>query len=195
MADWQDVPMSQTVNPRTQRSAAGMVGALIVVVAIGVLWVKVGGSDEKATPVPTVDWAAWVKAGRSDQELMVFAPEKLPSGWRATSVDYTGGAGAHWHLGLLTDTGKYVGIEESRASAQDLAEQYVDQDAVRGDDVTVDGESWQTWTDSGGDYALVRSVSVGGKPYESVLVGGSGARDDIREFAGSLTSGTVRAAG
>jgi len=183
--------MSQTVNPRNQRSAAGMVGALIVVVLIGVVWVKIGGSGQEPTPVRTVDWSAWVKAGRSEQELMVFAPEKLPSGWRATSVEYTGGAAAHWHLGLLTDAGKYVGVEESRASAQDLAEQYVDENAVRGDDVTVAGESWQTWSDSGGDYALVRSVSVGGQPYESVLVGGSGAPDDIREFAGSLTSGTV----
>lgn len=187
--------MSQTVNPRTQRSVAGMVGALIVVVAIGLLWVEVGGSGQKDTPVRTVDWAAWVKAGRSDQQLMVFAPTKLPSDWRATSVDYTAGVAAHWHLGLLTDAGKYVGIEESRGSAQDLAEQYVDEEAVRGADVTVAGEKWQTWTDAGGDYALVRSIAVGGQPYETVLVGGSGPPDAIRRFTATLTSGTVRVAG
>lgn len=185
--------MSQTVNPRTQRSVAGMVGALIVVVAIGLVWVKIGGSGQKATPIQTVDWAAWVKAGRTDQQLMVFAPAKLPSGWRATSVDYGAGAAAHWHLGMLTDTGKYVGIEESRSSTQDLAEQYVDADAVRGDDVSVGGETWQTWTDAGGDYALVRSVPVDGQPAESVLVGGSAAPQAIRDFAGSLTSGAVHA--
>jgi hypothetical protein len=187
--------MSQAVNPRTQRSVAGMVGALVVVVLIGVAWVKIGGSGQEATPVRTVDWAAWVKAGRADQALKLFAPEKLPTGWRATSVDYSSGAAARWHLGLLTDTGKYVGIEESRASAEDLAEQYVDEEAVRGDDVTVAGESWQSWTDPGGDYALVRAVLVGGQPYESVLVGGSAAEKTIRELAGSLTSGDVRASG
>lgn len=187
--------MSQTVNPRSQRSVAGMVGALIVVVVIGVVWVKIGGSGQKATPVRTVDWAAWVKAGRTDRQLMLFAPTRLPSGWRATSVDYTAGAAAHWHLGLLTDAGKYVGIEESRASAEELAQQYVDEAAVRGSDVTVAGESWQTWTDAGGDYALVRPVALGGRPYETVLVGGSGAREDIRTFAATLTSGTVKAAG
>lgn len=186
--------MSQTVNPRTQRSVAGMVGALIVVVAIGLVWVKIGGSGQKATPIQTVDWAAWVKAGRTDQQLMVFAPATLPSGWRATSVDYGAGAAAHWHLGMLTDTGKYVGIEESRASTQDLAQQYVDENAVRGDDVSVAGETWQTWTDAGGDYALVRSVPVDGQPAESVLVGGSAAQDAIRDFAGSLTAGTVHGA-
>jgi hypothetical protein len=189
------IPMSQPASPRTQRSVAGMVGALIVVVAIGVVWVKVGGSNQQATPIRTVDWAAWVKAGRADQQLMLFAPERLPAGWRATSVDYVSGSGAHWHLGILTDSAQYVGIEESHESTRDLATQYVDQDAVRGKDVTVSGQTWQTWTDSGGDYALVRSVEVGGRPYESVLVGGSAAESAIRSFAATLTSGTVRLAG
>jgi hypothetical protein len=187
--------MSQTASPRTQRSVAGMVGALIVVVAIGVVWVKIGGSGQKDTPVPTVDWSAWVKAGRSEQQLMVFAPATLPSGWRATSVDYTRGAAPHWHLGLLTDAGKYVGIEESRGTTEDLAEEYVDEDAVRGEDVTVGGETWQSWSDAGGDYALVRSVEVAGAPYESVLVGGSAASGPIRDFVATLTAGTVRSPG
>jgi hypothetical protein len=187
--------MSQTVNPRTQRSVAGMVGALIVVVAIGLVWVEVGGSGQKAAPTPKVDWTAWVKAGRSDQQLKLFAPTELPPGWRATSVDYTSGAAAHWHLGMLTDTGQYVGIEESRASTHDLADQYVDTDAVRGPDVTVAGETWQTWTDAGGDYAIVRSVPVDGLPAESVLVGGSAPEATIRKFTASLTSGPAAAPG
>jgi hypothetical protein len=186
--------MSQPVNPRTQRSVAGMVGALIVVVLIVVAVVVFRSSGQEATPVKTVDWTPWVKAGRAEQQLMTFAPTTLPEGWRATSVKYISGNEAHWHLGLLTDAGKYVGIEESRASTEDLAEQYVDQDAVRGKDVTVAGEIWQTWTDDGGDYALVRSVEVGGRPYESVLVGGSAADSAIEDFAGTLIGGTVRLA-
>jgi hypothetical protein len=184
--------MSQTVNPRSARSFAGMVGALIVVVAIGLVWVKIGGSDEKGSPVQAVDWAAWLKAARADQQLMAFAPASLPQKWRATSVTYASGSDAHWHLGMLTDTGKYVGIEESRASTRDLVEQYVDQDAERGHDVTVDGQTWQSWTDSGGDYALVRSVEVGGREYESVLVGGSAPAATVRSFTATLTGGTVR---
>jgi hypothetical protein len=185
--------MTQPANPRLQRSYAGMVGALIVVVVLGVLVVVLNGSDDKTTPVRTVDWAAWVKAGRAERQLALFAPTKLPAGWRATSVRYTGGNEARWHLGLLTDSGKYAGIEESRPSTSDLVEQYVDQDAVRGRDVTVAGETWQTWTDAGGDYAVVRAVEVGGRPYESVLVGGSAAPAAIRSLAAALTSGTVAA--
>lgn len=187
--------MSQQVNPRMNRSFAAMAGALIVVVVLVVLVVSLNSSGEKSTPVHTVDWAAWVKAGRADQQLMLFAPEKLPDGWRATSVKYNAGADAHWHLGMLTDSGKYVGLEESRATTKDLVGQYVDQDAVRGKDVAVAGQTWQTWTDAGGDYALVRSVELGGRPYESVLVGGSAAPAATRSFVGSLTTGTVKAVG
>jgi hypothetical protein len=184
--------MSQTVNPRRQRTAAGMVGAMIVVVALVVVVYWFRSSDDKATPIPTVDWAAWVRAGRAEHQLMVFAPIALPKGWRATSVEYAGGTGAHWHLGMLTDKGKYVGIEESRASTRELVEQYIDENAIAGKDVTVAGETWQTWTDAGGDYALVRSIGAGGLPYESVLIGGSAAQGAIRDFAATLTSGTVK---
>jgi hypothetical protein len=187
--------MSQAANARTQRSFAGMAGALIVVfvLVVAVVWIRSTG--QRATPVKTVDWTAWVKAGRAEQALGIFAPSRLPQGWRATSAQYAGGGEPRWHLGLLTDSGKYVGVEESRASTRDLAEQYVDAAAARGKDVTVDGQTWQVWTDAGGDYALVRPVEVGGRPYESVLVGGSASPAAVRSFAGTLTSGPVKPVG
>jgi hypothetical protein len=187
--------MSQPTTARPPRSVGAMAAALLVVVVLVVAVEAFRQAGEKSTDTPSVDWSAWVKAGRAEQQLMLFAPTSLPKGWRATSVDYSGGTGAHWHLGMLTATGKYVGIEESRASTTELVEQYVDQDAVAGKDVTVAGQTWKTWTDSGGDYALVRSIEVGGSAYESVLVVGSAAPEAIREFAASLQSGTVKAAG
>lgn len=185
--------MSQPASsPRSQRSVGAMVAALVVVLVIVVIWVRLAGPDEEQTPIRTVDWAAWVKAGRAEQQLMVFAPAELPDGWRARAVKYVGGNDAHWRLALLTDAGRYVGIEESRSSTRELVEQYVDEDAERGEDVTVAGETWQTWTDAGGDYAVVRSVELDGRPYESVLVVGSAPADEIRDFAGTLTAGTVK---
>lgn len=184
-------------GPRPPRTFGAMAGALVFLLLVVLGWVgfRALTSDKEPTPVRTVDWAAWVKAGRAEQQLALFAPASLPAGWRATSVEYTGGAEAQWHLGMLTDRGKYVGVEESRASTEKLVEQYVDEDAVRGEDVTVAGETWQTWTDAGGDFALVRSVAVGGAAYESVLVGGSAPEAVVKDFTATLTSGTVRAAG
>jgi hypothetical protein len=188
------VTQIETPGVRPPRTFGAMAGALVFLLLVVLGWVgfRALTSDHEPTPVHTVAWTPWVKAGRAEQQLMLFAPDTLPAGWRATSVQYTGGNGAHWHLGMLTDSGKYVGIEESRDSTEDLAQQYVDKDAERGDDVTVAGETWQTWTDRGGDYALVRSVEVGGRPYESVLVGGSAPDASIRDFAAALRSGTVK---
>ena len=187
--------MSQTERPgsRPPRTFGAMIGALVFLLVVVLGWVgfRAITSDQKATPIRTVDWSAWVKAGRAEQRLSLFAPERLPSGWRATSVTYVGGNAPRWHLGLLTDQGKYVGIEASLVSTKDLVTQYVDEAAVRGKDVTVGGETWQSWSDAGGDHALVRSVQVGGRPYESVLVGGSAAVAAVQQFAGSLTAGTV----
>ena len=182
---------------RYQRTSGGLVGAMIVTVLFVVAFVGLRGfvRDNESTPVHKVDYQTWVKAGRSDGKLAVYVPSPLPDGWRATSASYETGTQPAWHLGMLTDDRKYVGVEESRASTRDLAEQYVDQDAVRGKDVTVAGETWQTWTDAGGDYALVRAVPVGGKPYESVLVGGSADPAAVRSFVATLIAGQVHAAG
>src|SRR3954447_8309688 len=187
--------MSQPVNPRTPRSFAGMAGALIVVFVLVVVVVWVRSSGQQANPVRAVEWKPWVKAGRAEHVLLLVAPEQLPRGWRAASAQYLSGNDPRWHLGLLTDAGKYVGVEESRASTRDLAEQYVDAAAVRGKGVTDGGQAWQTWTDAGGDYALVRAIEVDGRPYESVLVGGSASPQAVRSFASTLTSGTITPAG
>lgn len=188
--------MSQIERPgrRPPQTFGAMTGALIFLVLVVLGWVvfRAVTSDHKTTPVRTVDWAAWVKAGRAEQALALHAPRALPSGWRATSVNYAGGNQPRWHLGMLTDRGKYVGIEESRSTTRKLVEQYVDPNAVRGQDVEVGGETWQTWSDPGGDHALVRSVEVDGRPYESVLVGGSADQAVVERFVGTLETGPIK---
>jgi hypothetical protein len=191
--------VSQIERPgrRPPQTFGAMTGALVFLVLVILAWVvfRAVTSDHKATPIRTVDWTAWVKAGRTEQSLALYAPPKLPAGWRATSVNYAGGSQAQWHLGMLTDRGKYVGIEESRSTTRKLVEQYVDPEAVRGKDVEVGGETWQTWSDSGGDHALVRSVEVDGRPYESVLVGGSADQATVERFVGALDSGPIKPLG
>ena len=178
--------MSQIERPgrRPPQTFGAMTGALVFLVLVVLGWVvfRAVTSDQKSTPVPTVDWAAWVKAGRAEQVLALYAPPALPNGWRATSVNYAGGAQAQWHLGMLTDRGKYVGIEESRSPTRKLVEQYVDPNAVRGKDVEVDGTTWQTWSDSGGDHGF--STEVGD---EAVLVYGSAPVEEIEAYLGLLT--------
>ncbi len=143
-------------------------------------------TDNEPTPVRSVDWTAMLRAGRADHKLLVMAPTTLPRGWKATSADYQTGMSPTWHLGLLTDGRKYVGVEEARGGVQDLVDEHVDPDATQGKDVTIDGQTWQTWRDAGGDYAVSRSLEISGEVYESWLVVGTAPEGTIRDFAGSL---------
>ncbi|HET8559342.1 MAG TPA: DUF4245 domain-containing protein [Marmoricola sp.] len=175
---------------RYQSSPRGMLAALVVLV-VGVT-VFVGlrglGQDNVQTPVQTVDYHGWVKSGRADGKLDVMVPAPMPRGWRATSVSYITGSDPRWHLGMLTDKGRYVGIEESWASPREMVQQYVDANAHRGKAVSIDGRRWQVWTDQGGDYALVdtRPSRLRGHP-ETVLVVGDADPPVLQQFVGSLS--------
>jgi hypothetical protein len=142
--------------------------------------------DNEGTPVRSVDWQASVKVARAEKELFVLAPATLPSGWRATSATYSPGASPSWHLGTLTPAKKYVGVEEARAAVQDLVEQHVDAQAERGKDVTIAGQTWQSWTDAGGDYAVARSARTAGGSVESWVVVGTAPEKQVRDFAATL---------
>ena len=176
---------------RYQRSPGGLVGAMIVTVLFVVAFVGFRGfvRDNDSTPVHKVDYQTWVKAGRADGKLAVYVPSPLPDGWEATSASYGTGTQPAWHLGLLTAGRKYVGVEESRDSTRDLVDEHVDPDATRGKDVQIDGVTWQTWRDSGGDYGLVRSLDGPDGTPESVLVVGSAPEGQVRDVAASLSDG------
>ena len=192
--------MSQTRSPaggRYQRSSGGLLGAMVVcVLAVVAFWgLNALKTDHESTPVRAVDYTAMMRAGRADHKLLVMAPSSLPRGWKATSATYQTGVSPTWHLGMLTSEGKYVGVEEALGGVQDLVDQHVDTDAVQGKDVTIDGQTYQTWTDAKGDYALSRTIRAAGTVRESYVVVGSAPAATIREFAKTLQGGSVRLAG
>jgi len=174
---------------RYQRSSGGLIGALIVTVGAVVAFVvfRALTSDDEPTPVRAIDYSAAVQGARTDGKLTVLAPDRLPLGWKATSATYTRGVSPTWHLGMLTDDTKYVGVEEARESIDDLVEEHVDENAQRGKDVTIGAEKWQTWTDSEGDYAVARALDGPKGAEESVLVVGSAPDREVRQIAESLT--------
>jgi hypothetical protein len=187
--------MSQPVSPHAQRSVAGMIGAMIVAVVVAGGWYLIGRPNDDVQPLPTIEWTPQVRAARADQALLIYAPEALPEDWKARSVDYLTGSDPHWHLGLLTPQGKYIGIDEGRVPVKDLVTTYVDKNASQGKDVTIKGEVWQSWTDSGGDYALTKSLKQGRFTVDSVIVVGSAKESEVNDFVESLTTGSVSLAG
>jgi hypothetical protein len=162
---------------RYQRSPAGMIGAMVVLVGVVLAFVVLRDlvRPEVGSPVRTVDYRKSVEFGRDQVDFPLLAPERLPEGWRATSVRVVPEP-ARWHLGVLTDENRYVGLEQSRSSEEKMVERYVDQEAVRGRPVRIAGETWRTWTDEGGDTGLTRveggvTTLVVGTAGQDVLVG------------------------
>jgi hypothetical protein len=174
-----------------QRSANGLLGAMVATVLVVVAFVVFRGltRDNAATTVPSVDYQISLKAARADGKLQALAPRAtLPSGWKATSVSYLPGVDPAWHLGLLTEKQKYVGIYESRDDLDSLVQDHVNGDSSAGKDVTVAGSTWRVYTGSGGDYALGRTVQHAGGS-DAQLVVGSAPDAAIRDFTASLTGG------
>ncbi len=161
-----------------------MIGALVVLLVIVLGWVAVRAvlAPQRTTPVKTVDYSRVVPAAREAADFDLLAPPTLPAGWRATTVGFTSGARAHWHLGVLTDHGRYVGLEQGRGSVASMVDQYVDPDARKGAPVQAAGRSWSTYTDAGGDLALVERRAG----TTTLVVGHDIDRDTLVSYVESL---------
>jgi len=135
-----------------------MIGALVVLLAVvGVFVVSQAITRQNPpSPVQAVDYHQDVGFARAKARFDLVAPASLPAGWKATTVSFVDGPQQHWHLGCLTDTGRYVGLEQADRPVSSMVKAYVDPQPTRGKPVTIRRATWATYTDAGGDRALVR---------------------------------------
>lgn len=172
---------------RYQRSTAGMIGAMIVLLAVVVGFVVLRGlnREDAATPVPPVEYERAAKFANTRASFEVLVPDSLPPGWRATTVRYVPGSEDRWHLGVLTDEDRYVGLEQSHDSVRRMVETNVDEEAVKGEPQRVADRSWTTYTDEGGDVALVRRENG----VTTLVVGHRVPHQELIDFVASLRAG------
>jgi len=161
-----------------------MVGAMIVLLAVIVAFVVFRdlNRNDPPSPVREVGYSQDAAFAEESASFEVLSPPSLPPGWRATTVRYVPGAADRWHLGMLTAEDRYVGLEQSTASAESMVEDHVDPNATEGDPVTVDGAEWATWRDEGGDLALVREDAG----TTTLVVGHEVPVDELAAFVASL---------
>jgi len=133
-------------------------------------------------PLPPVDYAAAAAAARREAPYPLLAPAALPQGWRATSVRYTPGPQAHWHLGVLTSEEDYVGLEQLVAGPEAAVEAFAAETVDVGT-VTIDGATWQLRTDADEEVTLVRS-----RGEVTTLVTGTVSREVLVDYVESLRS-------
>jgi hypothetical protein len=160
-----------------------MVGAMAVLVGLVLVYVGVQAlTDRPSADVTTVDYAPVVPAARQAVDFELVAPPRLPEGWRATTASFTGEPDAHWHLGVLTQQGRYVGLEQGDMSVRAMLAGFVDESTTPGGPVEVAQRRWATYTDSGGDLALVRRVG----DTTTLVVGHHVPRAELVSYTASL---------
>jgi hypothetical protein len=171
---------------RYQRSPAGMVGALVVTVLVilgFVVFRSCVRSDLDVEP-DHVDYRAEVRFAQQNGTRLVY-PASLPNGWYATNVDFTPGTPPTLLISMLTASSDYAGFVQSPSSVPEVLTTYVDADPAAGDPVTLDSglvTQWDTWTDAGGDTALVARWH-----HRTLMVFGSASLSELETLAGSLT--------
>lgn len=172
---------------RYQRSVSGLIGALLILLAIIGVFVALRAFSRTDVEIkPTaVDYLAEVSYAQQQGARLVY-PAALPKGWIATSIDRVPGAGTTWGVGMLTANGKFAGFRQQDAPLADLLATYVDKSPTEGAPVTVPGSvvpRWRTFSDSGGDHAFAARVAG-----DTVLVYGSASVDDLRTLVATLTT-------
>ncbi len=163
---------------RYQRSFSGMVGAMLLLVLIvaGYALLRDLNRSDPADPVEPVDWRSTAAYARDEAGFEVLAPQRLPQGWIATSVRFGRGDQESWHLGVLTDQRRYIGLEQSEDSAGTMVETFVDEEAEADGEVSVAGQTWQVWRDEE-DTALVRESGD-----ITTLVVGTVGREQLEDY-------------
>lgn len=170
-----------------QRSVAGLVAALTILVLAVAGFVAFRGAfrDNEPTQVRAVDVAAVVPAATSTLGFSPHRPQPLPSGWVATSVDWSASA---WHIGLLTGDQRYVGVEEGSNPAAEMAAEFVAEDARVVETVRLAGPEgpapWTLWEGGDGDVGVTREVEG-----RTVLVVTSGSRAELETLVATLSNG------
>lgn len=179
--------MSETGGGRYTRTTNGLLGSMIVTVLIVLVFVGFRALDREnpAYEVTSVDYFEAVDAAQG-AGLRVTYPADLPVGWVAHTIDYDPTGDLVFGIGILTDSGTFVGLHQENASSRSLLSAYVDDNPVEGDPLRVSGSvasSWNSWSDSGGDHAYTAKVGEA-----TVMVFGSASIDDLQLLLGELTS-------
>jgi membrane-bound ClpP family serine protease len=153
----------------------GVLGALLIA-AFFVGQIMTVKPDRPESRVELADAVAGAKASATYD---VVAPRALPTGWIATSTRFGPDA---WHLGVLTDDNKYVGLEQAVSSPKTIVADFAPKSRAAGE-VTIAGEPWMVRTEVDGDRIYVRDFGT-----TSVLVIGSATRAELERYLASLSA-------
>jgi hypothetical protein len=154
------------------------------VVVIGLIILALYGFGRLFTSTPEnavdpVDYASVVAQARPAATFPLAAPTSLPEGWRATSARFqTNG----WHLGVLTDTDDYVGLEQLTGSVDRAVDRFAEGSKSAGT-ADVAGQSWTVRTGPDGRVTYLRTEAG-----LTTLVNSTASRLVVEDYIQSLST-------
>ena len=184
-------PEPGTERPsRYNRSFGGLLGAMVVTVLFVTAYIGFRALTRDQPDIePEADYLSDVHE-LLEAGVTVVHPCGLPDGWRATSTSFTRGDPPRWGIGFVTDSDEFVGLRQEKTDVDDLLALYVDENPDEGADATpandLGVQTWQTWSDSGGDHAFTATLA-GPLQDQSLLVYGSAPVAEQEELVGLLT--------
>ena len=169
--------LRQTVRDMTI-SMLVVVGAVVVLVAP---W-----NRTTPDPVTVVDPSSMISGARDAEPWPVLAPVGLPSTWRCTSARITvaGDGQDVVHLGYLTPTTTYVGLEQSATKELGFVAEMTVGGRQTGSAV-IDGVTWQTYESPDGKHRSYMRQADGA----TYVVEGRSSWADLTTFTDSLVAG------
>lgn len=154
-----------------------VIGVIVAAVAVFTAFLRDDPPDPGAKAVDYRDIAA---QAREAVGYPLLAPPSLPDGWRSNSARLDPGAPPAWHLGVVTDGGEYIGLEQQDASVREMVRQHAEGSEPQGAD-DVAGHRWKVRTDGDGNTTYVRHADGA-----TVLVTGDAPSAQIESYIESL---------
>lgn len=153
------------------RTLTNMVWALLACFVV-VAFLMIVTWRPKEEKVRAIEYTAQLEDARK-AAAWVRGPEPMPSGWVATSVEFRAPEQRPitWHLGIVTNEKKYVGLEQSNV----IGKQFQSDELGRTSDdgtATVGGITWQ------------RKVLLDRKDENALVLVGSGVTTIVTGNAG-----------
>ena len=169
---------------RLRQTVRDMVLSLLVVGGAVVLLV-LPWNRSQPDPVRVVDPAPVVAGARSQETWPVLAPRGLSSEWRCTSARITqAGDGLDVvHLGYLSPSTEYVGLEQSATRMTDFVRESSVSGVATGETVTIGGRTWARYVSADGSRRSLVSTADGA----TYVVVGSAGWPEIEKFTASLS--------
>jgi hypothetical protein len=159
-------------DKRKSQTVGNMVFAMVICLAVVAFLITVTWRPKKEEKPTAVEYTAQLQDARK-AAAWVRGPEPMPSGWTATSVEFRAPQQEPitWHLGVVTNELKYVGLEQSNVSGGKFVAEKLGRTSDDGT-TTVDGVTWQ------------RKVLLDRKNENALLLVGSGVTTIVAGNAG-----------